>query len=79
MVVVVIKGSLCIFSIQKLRSSYEMSHYHISIVLIFQALDSPFSFNSGNEECGGPLMGNLHLKGLFNVLLLLLSVKDVEV
>ena len=41
----------------------------------FQALDSPFSFNSGNE-CG-PLMGNLHLKGLFNVLLL--SVKDVEV
>ena len=42
----------------------------------FQALDSPFSFNSGNE-CG-PLMGNLHLKGLFNVLLLL-SVKDVEV
>ena len=43
----------------------------------FQALDSPFSFNSGNE-CG-PLMGNLHLKGLFNVLLLLLSVKDVEV
>ena len=26
-----------------------------------------------------PLMGNLHLKGLFNVLLLLLSVKDVEV
>ena len=57
-----------------------MSHYHIfSIVLIFQALDNPFSFNSGNEECGGPLMGNLHLKGLFNVLLLLLSVKDVEV
>ena len=47
------------------------------VVLIFQALDSPFSFNSGNEECGGPLMGNLHLKGLFNVLLL--SVKDVEV
>ena len=56
--------------------SQYVPHASITRSSPFQALDSPFSFNSGNE-CG-PLMGNLHLKGLFNVLLLL-SVKDVEV